>query len=277
MTPLDRGDRRRFARGGVLGGIAFVCLVAVLTHWPWRSVSAGHRGVVTLFGEVRPGSLLPGLNFVNPLAQVHEVSVQVQKSTMKGDAASKDLQHVQTTLAVNYNLMPDSVDRLYSNIGMEYEERILHGTGQDTFKAVTSRYTAEELIGKREDVRQTMLNELRAKVAHLSGNTIAVDDVFITNFDFSPEFNKAIEAKQEAEQLALKAQRDLGRIKTEAEQKIATAQAEAAALRAQKQEITPELIRLRETENQREAIRKWNGALPTYAGGGAPIPFIGIK
>jgi regulator of protease activity HflC (stomatin/prohibitin superfamily) len=104
---------------------------------------------------------------------------------------------------------------------------------------------------------------------------ITVIELSITDFQFSPEFNKAIESKQTAEQLALKAKRDLDRIKVEAQQKIATAQAEAEALRIQRQVISAELIRLRQIEAQMKAIEKWDGKLPNVTGG--TVPFIQVE
>jgi prohibitin 2 len=258
----------------VLGAILVVVGITLLwSMWPFRTVHAGHRGVVTMFGEVRPGILVNGLSFVNPLAHVYEINTQVQKVEMKGEAASKDLQSVHTTLAVNYHLAPELVDKLYASIGLDYEAKVLYGPGQDAFKAVASQYTAEELISKREDVRRLMLAALHDKVAHLSGGTVIVDDVFITNFNFSEAFNKSIEAKQVAEQDAQKATRDLTRIKVEAEQKVVSAQAEAQQIRIQAEAIKAqggaEYVQMR-------AIAKWNGQLPTYLGAGT-VPFVNIK
>jgi regulator of protease activity HflC (stomatin/prohibitin superfamily) len=104
---------------------------------------------------------------------------------------------------------------------------------------------------------------------------IIVDDFSVVNFKWDIEFQKAIEAKQVAEQLAMKAQRDLERIKIEAEQKITQAKAEAESLRLQKENVTPHLIKLRQIEASIKAIEKWNGQLPRFSGGA--IPFIDMK
>jgi regulator of protease activity HflC (stomatin/prohibitin superfamily) len=255
----------------IIGAVSAIVLVVVLfAMWPLASIPAGHRGVVTLFGNVQGRVLEPGLNLINPMAHVYDVNVQQQKIDIKGDAASKDLQHVSTTLAVNYHLNPTTVDKLFANIGLDYQSKLLLGTAQDAFKGVTSQYTAEQLIGKREDVRTNIRQILAAKVAHLSGNTLDVDDVFITNFDFSKEFNDAIESKQSASQKAEKAMQDLRRIKTEAEQRIAQAEGEAKAIAIQAQAVTSQggaaYVQL-------QAIQKWDGKLPMYQLGGAQ-PFI---
>ncbi|HCC69193.1 MAG TPA: HflC protein, partial [Nitrospiraceae bacterium] len=97
----------------------------------------------------------------------------------------------------------------------------------------------------------------------------------ITAFSFSSAFTEALEAKQAAEQLALKAKRDLDRVRIEAQQKVTTATAEAEALRLQRANISPDLIELRKVEANLRAIEKWNGILPQVTGGGA-VPFIGV-
>ena len=89
--------------------------------------------------------------------------------------------------------------------------------------------------------------------------SINVDNVSITNFQFSENFNKAIETKQVAEQEALTAKNQLEKIKIEAEQKVAMAQAEAQSLKLQKQEITPVMVELRKVEVQKAMVEKWNG------------------
>jgi prohibitin 2 len=253
----------------ITGVVAAVCIVLAVAMWPIATVPAGHRGVVTLFGNVSGKVLEPGLNFVNPMAHVRDMNVQIQKAVIKGGAASRDLQHVNTTLTVNFALNPTKVAELYSNVGLDYEAKLLDGTAQDAFKGVTAAYTAEELISKREDVRARIKEALASKVSHLSSGAVIVDDVFITNFDFSPEFNQAIEAKQSASQKAQKAQQDLARIKIEAEQRIATADAEARAIKIQADAINASggaaYVSL-------QAVNKWNGVLPYYTGG--PLPFI---
>src|SRR3990172_5998392 len=122
------------------------------------------------------------------------------------------------------------------------------------------------------------LQDVTSSVAlnyHVIPNNIAVDAVSIVAFSFSKIFTDAIESKQTAEQLALKARRDLDRIKIEAEQKITAAQAEAESLRLQRANISTDLIELRKIEANLKAIEKWNGILPQVTGGGA-VPFIGV-
>lgn len=242
---------------------------------PFVSVPSGHRGVITTFGKVTSDPLDEGLHLVWPWRKVTPVQVRMLKSAVKGDAASKDLQQVTTEIALNYHLEPQLTPLFYQMVGLGYEAVIIAPAVEETFKAITANYTAEELIVKRDEVRTKIRAMLSQRLRERSGGGLIVDDFSVTNFAFSGVFNRAIEAKSEAEQLALKAQRDLVRIKVEAEQKISQAQAEASALRMQKQEVTPELIKLRELEVQREAIKKWDGKLPQYSGGA--VPFLNLN
>jgi prohibitin 2 len=254
-------------------GVVVILLVVVWLLAPFAVVPAGHRGVLTTFGKVDNAVYAEGLHFRWPIAQVmHLIDVRIQKSEGDGEAASKDLQQVHTKVAVNYHLDPRRVPLIYSEVGdlQAVESRLIVPAVQEAVKASTARYTAEELVAKRAEVRDSIRAAL---VERLSKHDVIVDEFSIVNFDFSRSFNEAIEAKTTAEQLKLKAERDLQRIRVEAEQKVASAEAEAKALALQKQQVTSELLRLREIENQRHAIEKWDGRLPTYVTGGS-VPFI---
>ena len=254
----------------VLIGIAGLALILLMIS-TYFGVDAGERGVVLRFGEVNR-VVEPGPNFKIPLAeQVVYMTVRVQKTTTKTEAASRDLQTVQTTMVLNYNIEPTRAGQMYSNIGLNYNERVIDPAVKESFKAAAARYTAEELISKREALKTEVRNYLRER---LQVYGIVVVELSITDFEFSQEFNKAIESKQTAEQNALRAKRDLDRIRVEAEQKIASARAEAEALRLQRQVVSPELIELRKIEAQIKAIEKWDGKLPSVTGGA--VPFIQV-
>jgi prohibitin 2 len=262
---------KRIPRSIIIAGGA-VALFFVL-H-PWIQIGAGERGVVLDFGAVKKDVLQEGLHFRIPIMQkIAIVNVQIQKATTETVAASADLQDVTSTLALNYHVQPDMANVVYQSIGIEFKERIIDPAILEVVKAVTARYSAEELITKRPLVSE----EMRAALTdRLKANNITVDAFSIVAFSFSRVFTEAIESKQTAEQLALKAKRDLDRIKVEAEQKITAAQAEAEALRLQKQNISIDLIELRKIEANLKAIEKWNGILPQVTGNGA-VPFIGLS
>ena len=257
--------------------VGILIVVLILMSWlnPFVVINAGHRGVKTTFGKVEPVVFEEGLHLRIPIMQqVREINVQIQKAEGDGDAASRDLQQVHTKIALNYHLIPDRVAETFQLIGDldSVGDRIIIPAVQEAFKATTAKYTAEELISKRPEVRDQISQFMRDRLLR---HGIQIDEFSIVNFRFSESFNQAIEGKTTADQLKLKAERDLERIKVEAEQKIASAKAEAEALRLQKQEITPDLLKLREIENQRLALEKWNGQLPQVTGGS--VPMINIK
>ena len=250
-----------------------IILAVFLFFRPWVQVGAGERGIVLNFGAVQSIVLGEGLHFRVPIMQtVVIMDVKLQKATTDAAAASSNLQDVNSTVAINYHVVPDKAHIVYQTIGVHFKERIVDPAVQEVVKAVTARYSAEELITKRSAVSDAMKATLTER---LMVHNIAVDAFSIVGFSFSKIFMEAIESKQTAEQHALKAQRDLERIKIEAEQTITAAKAEAESLRLQRANISLDLIELRKVEANLKAIDKWNGVLPQATGAGA-IPFIGI-
>jgi regulator of protease activity HflC (stomatin/prohibitin superfamily) len=175
-----------------------------------------------------------------------------------------DLQQVRAKVAVNFHLDPNVAAKAFRDIGQstaEIANNILEPARPEAVKAVTAQFTAEQLITKRTEVRDKIAVLLREK---LSRHGIILDEFAIVNFSFSPSFTSAIEAKVNAEQEKLKAERDLMRIRVEAEQKVTSAKAEAESLRLQRQEVTTDVLALR-------TIEKWDGHLPQVTGGSIPM------
>jgi len=262
----------KMSKGLITFGLVALILLIVMLN-AFVIVNAGQRGIVLQLGAVRPVVLTEGLHFKMPFIQdVVHVDVRVQKSQSDQTAASKDLQIVTTTVAVNFHLEPSQANKLYQNVGLAYGERIVDPAIGEAVKAITAQYTAEELISKRSEVSAKIKETLSLKLATYY---MILDEINITEFKFSEEFNNAIEQKQIAEQQALKANLDLQRIEIEAKQKIEQAKAEAESLRLQKQEVTAELVKLREIEAQIKAIEKWDGKLPNVTGGA--VPFVDVN
>jgi len=256
----------------IIAGLIALFMLLIFFN-PFVIVGAGERGVVLNFGAVQASVFGEGLHFRIPLVQrVIKLDVRVHKSQTDAESVSKDLQDTHSTIAVNYHILPDKANWVYQSLGREYKERIIDPAVQEVVKAVTARYTAVELITQREKVRAEIKELLKQR---LIGYNILVDDFSIINFRFSQQFTQAIEAKQTAEQYALKAQRDLERIKIEAEQKVTQARAEAEALRLQKANISAELVKLRQIEASLKAIEKWDGHMPKVTSGS--VPFIDVK
>jgi regulator of protease activity HflC (stomatin/prohibitin superfamily) len=253
--------------------IVVIVLFLLFAFKPWAQVGAGERGIMLNFGAVENTVLGEGIHFRVPIMQtVVLMDVKIQKAITDAASASSDLQDVDLSVALNYHIIPDKANIVYQTIGVEFKARIIDPAIQEVMKAVTARYTAEELITKRPAVSTEMKDALTQRMLE---SNIAVDAFSIVSFSFSQTFTDAIEAKQTAEQNALKAKRDLDRIRVEAEQTIAAATAEAEALRLQKMNISPDLIELRKIEANLKAIEKWNGILPEVTGAGA-VPFIGV-
>lgn len=275
MTDQSMSDIKKVWENGPLRYLIILGVLVVLlfVFKPWVQVGAGQRGIVQNFGAVQDKVLSEGIHFKMPVVQtVILMDVKIQKVLTDAASSSSDLQDVDMSVALNYHVIPDAANLVYQTIGIQFKERIIDPAIQEVMKAVSARYTAEELITKRPAVSSEMKEALKARLLE---SNIAVDAFSIMDFSFSQTFTDAIEAKQTAEQNALKAKRDLDRIKVEAEQTIAAATAEAEALRLQKMNISPDLIELRKIEANLKAIEKWNGILPEVTGAGA-IPFIGV-
>ena len=256
----------------IIVGVIALLFIFLITN-PFLSIPAGHRGVVLNWGAVQKEVLPEGLAFRWPVYQkVVRADVRILVTQPDCDAVTKDQQVNHTKVAVNYHIIPSEASWVYQNVGIDYKDKLVYPKIQEIVKAITARYTALELISKREQIRNEMKEHLKEA---LQPYKIVVDDFSVVNFKWDADFQKAIEAKQVAEQLAMKAQRDLERIKIEAEQKITQAKAEAESLRLQKENVTPHLIKLRQIEASIKAIEKWNGQLPRFSGGA--IPFIDMK
>lgn len=258
----------------IFGGIAVLGFVLLVALSPFAIVGAGQRGVIIEFGKTSDRVLPEGFHFVNPLADVKTVNVRNVRFDATAAAASKDLQTVTSIIALNYELVPEKVNKLYQEIGMDYEKRVVAPAIQEATKAATAKYTAEELIIKREEVKETITQSLQGR---LENYYITVVDVSIVNFEFSAGFNQAIEAKQTAKQEALKAEAELQKVKAEAEQRLAQAQAEAEAIRLQSNAASNNnYVQLKALEVQELAIKKWNGELPQQFIPDATLPFLNL-
>lgn len=234
------------------------------------TVDTGNRGVVLHLqnptGEIKD----QGFYWKTPFVEdVVDMPVQILKEEAEATAASRDLQDVTTKVALNYHLDPSRVGQVYQEVKKEWAGVIVQPAIQEAVKNATAKYTAEELITKRSEVREAISVNIKEKVAPRG---ILVDEVNIINFDFSQSFNAAIERKVTAEQEALASKNQLERIKYEAQQAIEKAKGEAESIRIQSQALTeqPQFL-------EKMAIEKWNGVLPVYMTDGASTPFININ
>jgi regulator of protease activity HflC (stomatin/prohibitin superfamily) len=231
------------------------------------TVPPGHRGVLLQFGAVQPNPLGEGLHTLTPFTQsAVMMDVRTQKYEVDATAATKDLLDVTAKVAVNFHLDPAQVNVVYQSIGPDYENTVIAPAVQELVKATTAKFDAEELITKRETVREQIEKTL---IERLAPRNMIVEQMSIVNFEFPKEFSDSIVAKQTAVQKALESQNKLEQIKYEAQQAVAKATGDAEAIDI----INQQLIKSPQYINYL-AVNKWNGNLPLATGGA--IPFINL-
>jgi len=237
----SQGDPNARRWGFIGSGVAVVVIVASLIFGSFTTIPAGHRGVVIRFSAVTGTILNEGLQMKLPfIDSVVRMSVQTEKYETAAASASRDLQDVNTTIALNWRLDPSMAAEIYRTLGLQYINRIAAPAVQETIKQVTAKYIAEDLILKRETVKNEIQENLSARLLERG---IITETVSITEFRFSSTFVAAIEAKVAAEQAVWEARNKLERVKVEAEQREAEAKGEAAA-RIAKAEGEAEYIRV---------------------------------
>ncbi len=272
--------RKLTAFFGFFGTFFLIFIAVLLILASVRIINAGEVGVKTEFGKVTD-VLEPNLHLVIPIMNdVKYLSTQIEKYETTASAASKDLQVVNTKLAINYRITgnTEEVKGLYEQFRGNHEARIISPLVQEVVKANTAQFNAAELITKRVEVKSKIARDLETKLAPYG---ITVVEVSITDLDFSKEFDEAIEAKVVAEQKLEKERIDLETKKVEVQQLIASTNASATALVIQA-EADAEARVIRATA-EAEAIEKvtesisdpyvryyyvtqWDGVLPKVMG-----------
>lgn len=269
------------AAKGVAVAIIVLIIIGVVATASVKIVDAGHRGVLLHWNavDVTQPPLEEGLHFVVPFQDdVVQIEVRTLKYEKETSSASKDLQTVETTVTVNYHPDREGVHRLYKNLGLDYESRVIQPAIEETVKQVTANYNAEELITKRPLVKKDIESSIRDRLDQFE---VVTEVISITDFEFSPLFAQAIESKVEAEQKALKAENDLLRIEVEARQHeaeaIGIANANIAEAKGEAEAIAIINRALAENPNYLEWLKTqaWDGKLPLVTGEGG-TPFIQI-
>lgn len=273
----DKGGNPHPTPGSVVPWACLVLAWIVLVMSTLGQVNEGERGVVLNLGAATGRVLEPGVYWTKPFVEDVEVmSVRTQAESVKAEGASKDLQVVHAEITANFSLDPARIVEVYKNLRHDALGRVIRPAIEEAVKAGTAEYKAEELITHRAAVKEKIQNLLRERLAAVGFH---LDVINITDFDFSETFNRSIEEKVTATQSALKAENDLARVKFEAQQSVARAQAEAEALKAQAGVVTAELIQLRRVEALLKSIEKWDGHLPTtvmQGEGASPVPVLDV-
>lgn len=243
--------------------LAIIVIFLIITFFnSFKTIPTGFVGVKTRFGQVQDTMLNEGLNLKVPfIEKIVLMDCRTQKTEYTMEASSKDLQKISNfKVAVNYNVVKDTANQLYKDVGIDYKTIIVEPAIQEAMKATIANYTAEELITKRNEVSALALEALYNRV---NDKGIYITALSIADLSFSPEFDAAIEAKQIVEQQTKQAEYELEKAKIENEKAIENAKAEAEVMRQQNEQITDSYLRLKEIENQKAMIEKWNGQLPT--------------
>ncbi|MEG4167080.1 MULTISPECIES: prohibitin family protein [unclassified Microcoleus] len=237
-----------------------IVFLAILSKF-FVIVNAGERGVLMQFGKVQEQVLGEGIHVIVPTVYtVKKLSVRVQKQESSAEASSKDLQDVFTDVALNWHIIPEEANAIFQQIGDEKEvvARIIDPAVEEVLKAVMAKYTAEEIITKRGEVKAAVDDSLTLRLVTYH---IAVDDISLVHVHFSERFSEAVEAKQIAEQEAKRGEFLALKAVKQAEAKVNLAKGEAEVQRLLRDNLTPELL-------ERQAIEKWDGKLPLIVGDG---------
>ncbi len=276
--------------------LAAVILVAaaILFSICTTQVPTGNTAIITTFGKVEDYTLEAGFHFKSPFQQIILMDNREQKKEFSTQAFSSDIQQVDITGSINYAINKATAMNLFKEVGTDYFTKLINPRMMENTKAVFSKYTAENLVGAREElstkIRDTMSQEMERY-------GITIISVSIENVDFTDAFTDAVEAKQvaaqkklqaeiEQEQKTMETEQQAQRQKIEAEaeaqvQKIAAeaeayaittkAEAEAEANRKIAESLTGALIEFTQ-------VNQWNGELPQYVSGSAAeaLPILNL-
>lgn len=265
---VKKSGMGKLIAGGIAGAAAIVLLASSFTIVP-----AGHTGVILTLGKVSNSVYTEGFHLRIPFVQqVESLSNKIQVYETPASAVSKDLQTVSSKIAVNYRLVSDKSAEMYQNVGTDYQTVLITPVVQECMKSATAKYTAEQLITERAAVGDEVKSALDSK---LNSYGIYIEKFNIVNFDFSAEFNTAIEAKQVAEQNLLKTETEQKQAITiaeaQAKQKVIEAEANANAILAEAEAQAEANRLLEESLSDKviayEQIDKWDGVMPKVVGG----------
>ena len=257
-------------RNALIALVVVVLAAVVLLGGTFTIVDAGHTGVVVTLGKVKEGVLQEGIHAKIPfIQQVVKIDNRIRKLEVNTEAFSKDLQSVNTVLAINYRVDTAKSYSIYKNIGADYETVLVIPAVNEVLKAITATYTAEESVTNRSLISDGLVSGLNEKLNDIG---LYVTDVNIIDFDFSEAFIAAIEEKQVAQQKLLKAETEkqtaITNAQAEAEALKIRAEAEAEANRKISASLTDQVI-----ENKK--IEKWDGVLPRVSGNAGTLVDVG--
>jgi regulator of protease activity HflC (stomatin/prohibitin superfamily) len=233
-------------------------------------IDAGHRGVEVTFGEVEDSSLPEGLYWYNPFAtSINEIDVRTQKVEFSMETYTKDVQQATIKATVNINLDPATAHLTFKEVGIRWEEKLVHQVVEDALKQQIGKWAAEELISNRDKARTAAYEAIKERLAP---KRVFLTGFELTNISYTPQFEKAVENKVVAIQQAIEEQNRTVQKQELADQVVIAAEADAQSIRIRANALAQNAKLV-----EWEAVQKWNGVLPSMMMGGQSVPFINIK
>ena len=232
--PNLRGGLKRILQ------LAILVLVIILLMASTTSIPTGNVGVLTLFGRVTGETLQEGIHMVNPLKSVQKLSVQTQSVKESANVPSNEGLILALDTSLLFRLDKNKAAFVYQTVGDNYAEKIVEPTLRAAIRASTSAHTANALYtNARELVQQQIQDELTAQLAPRG---VIVENVLLRDVQLPAMLKGSIEAKQQAEQDALRMSFILLKEKQEAERKRIEAQGIADFQKIVATGISPQLL-----------------------------------
>ena len=253
---IDLKKTKKYTIIAVLAILVIVTLLNIFT-----TVPTGNVGVKTKFGKVQEDVIQEGLNVKVPfIEKIVLIDCKTKKIELATEGSTKDMQTVSVTIAVNYNVNKGTANKLYKEVGTDYEAILITPAVHESIKSAMAQYTAEELITKRAEVSNKIQETLIDKITERG---FEITEFNLTNIDFSEEYDRAIEAKAVKQQEVVTAQAEFEKQKIQNQKEIEIAEKDARVMELQNTQITEKTLELKRLEVQEKMISKWNGQLPT--------------
>lgn len=268
-------------RGRIVAATLVIIIALIFAISCFSFVPTGHTGVVTLFGKVEDYTLDSGVHFKNPFARVIKMDNRIQKESVELSCFSSDIQEVEVVFTLNYQISKEYAMNIYKTIGKNYFDTAVSPIITESVKTVAARYTAEDLINKRNELAMAIETDMKEKLLIFNIELVSTS---IEDMDFTDAFTNAVEEKQVAAQNKLKAE-------TEAAQRVVEAEAEAQIRRVTAEAEAYEILQRAEAEaqaNQKLAesitdrlieyryYEVWDGKLPQMVMGESTTPMVQI-
>jgi regulator of protease activity HflC (stomatin/prohibitin superfamily) len=265
--------RKTFA---ALGIVTVIALGVWTVFGLVATVDPGHAGILTRSGIAADSPVMPGTYRLGLGESITLFDTRVQRLDYQGSAASKDLQEVVGVISLNFRVAAADVPKIFTTIGVDYQQRVIEPAVQETFKATMAQFTSSELITQRDAVKRVAQDLLSGRLGRFG---IAVEELNVLDFRFSQEFKSAIEAANAAKQAVVEEEQKLRSAqiqaqprapfaKAEAAATLARAQAEASANKTIQATLSPEVL-------EYLALLKWDGKLPQSTNGSVPFLDLG--